>query len=143
MNAIDSRNARSPLAPTSNYCQGDFQGLRLANRHRGNMSKEGEARLSASASPTKQRRAALQMRLGKLTTQVLLVDCATAGCHGPRPFLARELIGVYGRGLTLATALKRMRCGRCGGLPVRASLMTATVQRDPTETVILYPEDAS
>lgn len=77
--------------------------------------------------------AALKTRLGELTTQVLLVECATAGCYRPRRFLVRDLAGVYRRGLTLATTLKRMRCGRCGGMPLRASLVTMIEQRNPTE----------
>ena len=89
--------------------------------------------MSANASLAKQRRVALHTRLGELTAQAfVIVDCATAGCRGPRRFLVRELAGVYGRELMLA-ALKRMRCNTCGGLPLRASPVTVIGQRNPIE----------
>jgi hypothetical protein len=80
-------------------------------------------RMGFNQSDRQKRSAVLRMTLAELAGFCLTVDCRTPGCRGERTYSVGDIAGLYGKDLTMAEALRRMRCA-CGSAPARASLVT-------------------
>ena len=79
--------------------------------------------MGANQSDRQKRTAILRMTLGELAGFCLTLDCRTPGCKGERTYAVADIAGMYGHELTMADALRRMRCA-CGSPPAAAWLDT-------------------
>jgi hypothetical protein len=80
--------------------------------------------MAANASARGQRAAILSAPLTEFRGFCLAVDCLTDGCRGERSYTMAALAACYSGRWTVGEALRRMRCGGCGGRVSAAWLVT-------------------
>ena len=61
----------------------------------------------------------------------LEVDCGTPSCAGARTYRVAELVGVFGKVVTFASLIRRLRCRECGEQPSRVALIQTVGNRRP------------
>lgn len=88
--------------------------------------------MSANISPAKRAHEVLGTLASDFKDTQLAIDCGAAGCPRNRRYRMVELVGVWGD-LPLRRLIDRMRCTKCGGAVIEATLITSVGYRRPQE----------